>query len=204
MTIKDAYEVAGLVSTGGSPKWKDHVPKQDAVVVERLTAAGANLFGKTNVPLLSGDWQSYNEIFGVTNNPWDHTKTPGGSSGGAAAALAAGLTPLEVGSDIGGSIRIPAHFCGVYGHKPSYGLVPMRGHLPPPPGSLSENDSITVAGPMARSAADLELALSILAGPRSSEGKGWRLNLPPPRQQQLKDFRIALWPGDNFLSLIHI
>lgn len=198
MTIKDAYEVAGLVSTGGSPKWKDHVPKQDAVVVERLTAAGANLFGKTNVPLLSGDWQSYNEIFGVTNNPWDQTKTPGGSSGGAAAALAAGLTPLEVGSDIGGSIRIPAHFCGVYGHKPSYGLVPMRGHLPPPPGSLSENDSITVAGPMARSAADLELALSILAGPRSSEGKGWRLNLPPPRQQQLKDFRIALWPGDNF------
>ena len=198
MTVKDAYEAEGIVSTGGSPKWKDHVPQRNAEVVERLTAAGATVFGKTNVPNLSGDWQTYNEIFGVTNNPWDQTKTPGGSSGGAAAAVAAGLTPLEVGSDIGGSIRIPAHFCGIYGHKPSYGLIPMRGHLPPPPGSLSENDTITVAGPLARSAADLEIALSVLAGPRTSEGKGWQLNLPPARHQQIKDFRIAIWPDDGF------
>ncbi|MED5316915.1 MAG: amidase family protein, partial [Candidatus Neomarinimicrobiota bacterium] len=131
MTVKDAYEVEGIVTTGGSPKWKDHVPQRHAEVVERLTAAGAIVFGKTNVPYLSGDWQTYNEIFGITNNPWDHTKTPGGSSGGSAAAVAAGLTPLEVGSDIGGSVRIPAHFCGVYGHKPSYDLIPIRGHLPP-------------------------------------------------------------------------
>jgi amidase len=198
MTVKDAYEVEGIVSTGGSPKWKDHVPNRNAEVVERLTAAGANVFGKTNVPNLSGDWQTYNEIFGVTNNPWDQTKTPGGSSGGSAAAVAAGLTPLEVGSDIGGSIRIPAHFCGIYGHKPSYDLIPMRGHLPPPPGSLSENDTITVAGPLARNAADLEIALSVLAGPRTSERKGWQLNLPSARHQQLKDFRIALWPDDGF------
>jgi len=198
MTVKDAYEVAGIVTTGGSPKWKDHVPQQHAEVVDRLTNAGAIVFGKTNVPYLSGDWQTYNEIFGVTNNPWDYTKTPGGSSGGAAAAVSSGLTSLEVGSDIGGSIRIPAHFCGVYGHKPSYDLIPLRGHLPPPPGSLSENDTIAVAGPLARSAADLELALSVLAGPRSSEKKGWQLNLPPPRHQQLKDFRVAVWPGDGF------
>ena len=137
MTVKDAYEVEGIVTTGGSPKWKDHVPQRHAEVVQRLTVAGAIVFGKTNVPYLSGDWQTYNEIFGVTNNPWDYTKTPGGSSGGSAAAVAAGLTPLEVGSDIGGSVRIPAHFCGVYGHKPSYDLIPIRGHLPPPPGSLS-------------------------------------------------------------------
>ena len=198
MTVKDAYEVAGIVTTGGSPKWKDHVPQVNAEVVDRLTNAGAIVFGKTNVPYLSGDWQTYNEIFGVTNNPWDYTKTPGGSSGGSAAAVASGLTPLEVGSDIGGSIRIPAHFCGVYGHKPSYDLIPIRGHLPPPPGSLSENDTITVAGPLARSAADLELALSVLAGPRSSEGKGWQLNLPQARHQQLKDFRVAVWSGDGF------
>jgi len=198
MTVKDAYEVAGIVTTGGSPKWKDHVPQVNAEVVDRLTNAGAIVFGKTNVPYLSGDWQTYNEIFGVTNNPWDYTKTPGGSSGGSAAAVASGLTPLEVGSDIGGSIRIPAHFCGVYGHKPSYDLIPIRGHLPPPPGSLSENDTITVAGPLARSAADLELALSVLAGPRSSEEKGWQLNLPQARHQQLKDFRVAVWSGDSF------
>ena len=198
MTVKDAYEVAGIVTTGGSPKWKDHVPQVNAEVVDRLTNAGAIVFGKTNVPYLSGDWQTYNEIFGVTNNPWDYTKTPGGSSGGSAAAVSSGLTPLEVGSDIGGSIRIPAHFCGVYGHKPSYDLIPIRGHLPPPPGSLSENDTITVAGPLARSAADLELALSVLAGPRSSERKGWQLNLPQARHQQLKDFRVAVWSGDSF------
>lgn len=198
MTVKDAYEVEGMVTTGGSPKWKDHVPQANAEVVQRLTAAGAIVFGKTNVPYLSGDWQTYNEIFGVTNNPWDYTKTPGGSSGGSAAAIAGGLTPLEVGSDIGGSVRIPAHFCGVYGHKPSYDLIPIRGHLPPPPGSLSENDTISVAGPLARSAADLELALSVLAGPRISERKGWQLTLPQARHKQLKDFRVAVWPNDGF------
>ena len=130
MTVKDVWETEGLVTTSGAPELKDHVPRTDALAVGRLKAAGAIIFGKTNTPLYAGDFQTFNDVYGRTNNPWDTSRTVGGSSGGAAAAVAAGLTPLELGSDIGGSIRIPAHFNGVYGLKPSWGVVPSRGHIP--------------------------------------------------------------------------
>ena len=133
MTVKDAYEVEGIVSTGGNPAWKEHLPQKNAEAVQKLTDSGAIIFGKTNVPFLSADIQSFNDIYGVTNNPWDLTRTPGGSSGGSSAALASGMTPLELGSDIGGSIRIPAHFCGLFGHKPSLNIISEVGHMPPPP-----------------------------------------------------------------------
>ncbi len=156
MTIKDTYEVAGMPCTAGAPVYRDHRPQANAWAVQRLLDAGAIVYGKTNVPFMASDIQSYNAVYGTTNNPWDVLRTPGGSSGGAAAALACGLTPLELGSDIGGSIRIPAHFCGVYGHKSSHGIVSLRGHIPGPPGTLAEPD-LAVAGPLARSAQDLAL-----------------------------------------------
>ncbi|NVM46693.1 MAG: glutamyl-tRNA amidotransferase, partial [Candidatus Lokiarchaeota archaeon] len=131
-SIKDTIEIANVLTTAGSPELATHIPKKDAVVVERLLRAGAVIIGHTNVPLLAADLQSYNEIFGTTNNPWDHKLTPGGSTGGGAAAVAAGLSYLSIGSDIGGSIRIPSHFCGVFGHKPSLNVVPRHGHIPPP------------------------------------------------------------------------
>ena len=192
MTIKDAYEVAGLRSTGGAPEYADHVPTQHADAVERIEAAGGIVFGKTNVPYLSGDLQSFNAVYGTTNNPWDLTRGPGGSSGGAAAALAAGLTGLELGSDIGGSIRTPAHLCGVFGHKPSYGIVPKRGHIPGPPGVLASTD-LSVSGPLGRSAEDLTLLLDVVAGPSAQEATGWRLELPPPRAATPKGLRVAVW-----------
>ncbi|HEV7760491.1 MAG TPA: amidase family protein, partial [Acidimicrobiales bacterium] len=140
MTIKDAFETEGLVTTSGAPELGDHVPTTDAVAVARLKAAGAIVFGKTNLPIYAGDVQTYNEVYGRTNNPWALDRTAGGSSGGAAAAVAAGLTGLELGSDIGGSIRNPAHFCGVFGLKTTWGIVPGRGHIPGPPGTLSAAD----------------------------------------------------------------
>jgi amidase len=200
MTIKDAYEVIGMPATCGFPHLSKHVPQQDAAAVARLRAAGAVLFGKTNVPLAAADHQSYNPVYGTTNNPWDLKRTPGGSSGGAAAAVAAGLSPLELGSDIGGSIRCPSHFCGVYGHKSSYGLVPMRGHIPPPPGALSLA-SLGVGGPIARSAEDLELALDILAAPATTEVNAWSLRIPPSRHERLTDFRVALWADQKAYSV---
>jgi amidase len=190
MTVKESYDVAGLRTTWGFPLWKDNVATTDAVVVERLKRAGATIFGKSNVPLLLGDFQSYNEIYGVTGNPWDATRTPGGSSGGGAAALAAGMVALEAGSDIGGSVRNPPHFCGVYGHKSTYGVVPGRGHAPP--GITSASD-ISVVGPMARSAEDLLLEFEVIAGPDVLQAGGWKLDLPKPRQKSLKDFRVAVW-----------
>src|SRR5690625_494841 len=162
MTIKETFEIAGMATTAGATGLRDHVSSETATAVQRLLDAGAIVYGKTNVPLYAGDLQSYNEIYGTTNNPWNLERTPGGSSGGAAAALAAGLTPLELGSDIGGSIRTPAHFCGVFGLKTSYGIIPSRGHIPGPPGSLSRPD-LGVMGPMARNTDDLELAFDILA-----------------------------------------
>ena len=195
ITIKDSFETAGLRTTSGAPVLSGHVPKTDATAVQRLVAAGAVVFGKTNLPMFAMDLQSYNPVFGITHNPWDITRSPGGSSGGAAAALAAGLTGLELGSDIGGSIRGPAHFCGVYGHKPSHGIVPLRGHIPGPPGSLTEFD-ISVAGPMARSADDLALALDVLAGPAADRATAWRLQLPPARHDSLRGFRVAAWLDD--------
>ncbi len=195
-TIKDAFETKSLVTTGGAPEWRKHVPDRDADAVARLRQAGAVIFGKTNVPLYSGDWQSFNEFYGRTNNPWDLEKTPGGSSGGAVAALAAGMTGGDIGSDIGGSIRLPAHFTGLFGHKPSFGLVSPRGHIPGPPGRLSTGD-LSVAGPLGRSAADLDLVLSVLVAPRP-EDRATRLELPEPRFSKPQDLRVAVCADDPF------
>ncbi len=192
ITIKDSYETAGLKTTCGAPIWRDHVPNTNADSVQRLINAGAVIIGKTNTPIFAGDVQTFNELFGTTNNPWDAARTPGGSSGGAAAAVAAGFSPFELGSDIGGSIRTPAHFCGIYGHKPSYGLISSRGHVPGPPGTLAASD-LSVAGPLARNADDLGLLLGILAGPNPADSVAWRLDLPPSRHTQLKSFRVAVW-----------
>ncbi len=197
MTVKECFDVEGLPTTAGSPALKANAAVRHADAVQRLTDAGAIIFGKTNVPLFAGDLQSYNEVYGTTNNPWNTACGPGGSSGGSAAALAAGLTPLELGSDIGGSIRNPAHFCGVYGHKPSYGLISLRGHVPGPPNSLLQVD-IAVAGPLARSAEDLDLALAITAGPDEFNAPAWKVSLPRPRHRRLKDYRIAACADDPF------
>jgi amidase len=191
MTVKDVWETEGLVTTSGAPELARHVPRTDALAVGRLKRAGAIIFGKTNTPLYAGDMQTFNDVYGRTSNPWDVTRTPGGSSGGAAAALAAGLTPLELGSDIGGSIRNPAHFTGVYGLKPSWGVVPVRGHIPGPPGSLVTPE-VGVAGPMARSVADLRTALGVLAGPLPEDAAAWRLELDPgPDPGAVSALRIA-------------
>jgi amidase len=195
ITVKDTFELAGVRTTSGSPLLSAHVPATDAVGVARLADQGAVIFGKTNTPLFAGDAQTYNAVFGTTNNPWDTTRTPGGSSGGSAAAVAAGLTPLDLGSDIAGSVRIPSHYCGVYGHKPSYGIIPLRGHIPGPPGTLAEYDLATI-GPIARTPDDLELALDILAGPDADRAVGWRLELPPPRRATLREYRVAAWLDD--------
>jgi len=154
MTVKEQFNIAGLPTTWGNPKFKDWGAEADALVVQRLKSAGAVILGKTNVPIALGDWQSYNEVYGTTNNPWDLDRTPGGSSGGAAAALAAGFVPIELGSDIGGSLRAPAHFCGVFSHKPSLDLVPQRGAGPPQTPASPVRGDLAVIGPMARSAAD--------------------------------------------------
>jgi amidase len=193
MTVKEQFNVAGLPTTWADPKFKDWRPDADALAVARLKAAGAIIIGKTNVPLRLIDWQSYNEVYGTTNNPWDFGRTPGGSSGGAAAALAAGFVPLELGSDIGGSLRAPAHFCGVFAHKPSLDLVPQRGAGPPQTPAIPVRGDLAVAGPMTRSAADLALELEVLAGPDElSDGIGYKLALPPPRHEKLQDFRVLV------------
>jgi amidase len=185
----------GLPCTSGAPELAKHVPQTNADAAQRLLGAGAIVFGKTNLPLYAGDFQSYNAVYGTTNNPWDVTRGPGGSSGGSAAALAAGLTGFELGSDIGGSIRNPAHYCGVYGLKTTHGVVPIRGHIPGPPGALAEGD-LGVAGPMGRSAADLALGLDVLAGPDANDATAWRLALPPPRALRLADARVGVWLED--------
>jgi amidase len=186
MTVKETFDWQGTPSTWGDPAMENNLAKSDAAVVQKLTSAGALLYGKTNVPLHLADWQSFNAIYGTTHNPWDLTRTPGGSSGGAAAALATGMSALEVGSDIGSSIRNPAHYCGVFGHKPTYGVVPYRGHSMP--GSVALTD-ITVAGPMARSAKDLTAMMKLLVG---SEERGISFKLPKPFQTTFKDFRVAV------------
>ena len=193
MTIKESYDVVGLPTTWGVPELKDNYPARNALAVDRFLGAGVVLFGKTNVPLYLADWQSFNAIHGTANNPWDVTRTPGGSSGGAAAALAAGLTGIGAGSDIGPSIRNPAHYCGVYGHKPTYGIAPPRGQALP--GRLAPSD-ISVIGPMGRSAEDLELGLAAMAGPDEIDGAGWRLALPTPRRKALRQYKVAVMLTD--------
>ncbi len=197
MTIKDSWETEGLRTTAGAQEYEDHVPKTDAAPVARLKAAGAIVFGKTNLPAYAADIQTDNPLFGKTHNPWDATRTAGGSSGGAAAALATRMTPLELGSDLAGSIRVPAAMCGVYGHKPSFRTIPMAGHVPGPPGTLSEAD-LAVAGPLARSAQDLMLAMDVLAGPSEREAAAWSMKLPKARHKALKDYRVACWLDDPY------
>jgi amidase len=193
MTVKEMFGVAGLPTTWGNPKFRDWKPPADSLVITRLKDAGAVILGKTNVPFMLRDWQSYNEIYGTTNNPWDLGRTPGGSSGGAAAALAAGFVALELGSDIGGSLRCPAHFCGVFAHKPSLDLVPLRGAGPPGVPALPVRGGLAVAGPMARSAADLALELGVIAGPDElNEGVGYKLALPAARHRDLPSFRVLV------------
>lgn len=195
MTVKDTYEVVGMPCTAGASALAKYEPKKHAFAVDKLLGAGAIVFGKTNVPRYASDIQSYNAVYGTTNNPWDPARTPGGSSGGSAAALAAGLTPVELGSDIAGSIRTPAHFCGVYGHKPTYGTISMRGHVPGPPGTLQE-PALACAGPLARSAEDLTLLLDVLVGPGPGQGPYWSLDLPAATQERLSDFKILWWMDD--------
>lgn len=193
MTVKESFHVAGLPITWGIPPFRDVVSDTDALAVARVKDAGAVLLGKTNVPFSLGDYQSFNAIYGTTNNPWDPQRTPGGSSGGSAAALAAGYGALSLGTDIGGSLGVPAHYCGVYSHKPTLGLVPGRGHTPPDvPVTPTEND-LAVIGPMARTAADLALLLGVLAGPDElADGPAYRLALPEPRHAALADYRVLV------------
>ena len=200
VTIKESYNVAGLPTTWGISTARDFVSQEDALAVARLKGAGAVILGKTNVPLGLGDWQSYNDIHGVTNNPWDKTRTPGGSSGGSSAALAAGFGPLSLGSDIGGSLRVPAHFCGVCAHKPTHGLVASRGHTPPGLPAWPGTVDLAVIGPMARSVDDLMLALDLIAGPdEAAEGRAYRLSLPPARREKLAEFRVLIITEHPFL-----
>jgi amidase len=195
MTVKESYNLAGTPTTWGNPDWRGNVADTDAVAVQKLKGAGAIVFGKTNVPLALADFQSYNEVYGTTNNPYDLGCTPGGSSGGSAAALAAGLTALEMGSDIGGSIRNPAHFCGVFGHKPTWGLLNMRGHSGP--GDSRSAPDISVIGPLARSASDLETVVRTLAGPDEIMAQGYRLELPE-LERGLTGLKVAVWADDPF------
>ncbi len=193
MTVKESTMVAGLPQSAGIPPLAAHVPTTDGPIARSLAAAGAGLLGKTNIPVALSDWQADSPVYGRTFNPWDHSRTPGGSTGGGAAALAAGLTPLEIGSDIGGSIRVPAAYCGVYGHRPSETAVPRAGAFPfadaPNPAAV-----MGVQGPLARSATDLELLFDVIAGPEDGESTGFRQVLPPARCERLADFRVAVMP----------
>src|SRR3954447_21285732 len=193
LTVKESYNIAGLPTTWGFPPQKDFKPAEDALSIARVKGAGGVILGKTNVPVGLADWQSYNEIYGTTTNPFDLGRTPGGSSGGSSAALAAGYGPLSLGSDIGGSLRVPAFHCGVYAHKPTFNLVALRGHTPPPFPAIPLERDMAVIGPMARSAADLSLLLDVIAGPDPLDaGVAYKLALPPPRHDQLKDFRVLV------------
>ena len=194
MTVKDCFNVAGLHTTWGNPAFKDYVADWDATVVRRLQQAGAIIIGKTNVALMLADYgQTANDLYGTTSNPWDAGRTPGGSSGGSAAAVSAGLTFLEFGSDLVGSIRIPASFCGVYGLRPSSGVIPLTGFQPPgPPAPRSEMTYLSAAGPLGRSAGDLRTALAVTGGPEHEAGKACSWRLPPPRQATLAGFRVGV------------
>lgn len=188
-SVKESFDLTGAPTTWGVPEFRDNIASSDSHIVQRYRAAGANVFAKTNVPFMLSDWQSFNEIYGTCNNPWDQTRSPGGSSGGTAAALAAGFTGLDAGSDIGASIRNPAHYCGIYGHKPTFDIVSGRGQALP--GDMGGTD-IAVVGPMARSAQDLKLAMGLLAGSDGPKARGWSLNLPASRKTALKDYKVSV------------
>jgi amidase len=196
LSIKDSFAVAGMPTACGAEELADYMPEEDALAVARLRAAGAVIFAKSNVPRLTGDFQTSNALFGATSNPYDLSRSPGGSSGGAAASVAAGFCAFELGSDLGGSIRWPAHGCGLFGLKTSWSLVPMSGHIPPLPSiKLKSPPDLGVAGPLARSAQDLDLALSVIAGPVNATGPAF---LPKPRRRAPKDWRVALWLDPGF------
>ncbi|MGW5221305.1 amidase [Nocardia sp. NPDC004085] len=193
VTVKECYNITGLPTTWGMPEHRNYLPAEDALQVSRLEAAGAVVLGKTNVPLGLQDIQSFNEIYGTTNNPWDHGRTSGGSSGGSAAALASGFGALSIGSDLAGSLRTPAHFCGVYAHKPTLGLAAPRGMVPPSAPALPVDLDMAVVGPMARTARDLTLLLDVMAGPDPlTRGVAFDLALPPARHERLCDFRVLV------------
>jgi amidase len=200
ITIKDAIATEGLRTTAGATVLRDHVPNADAPAVAALKAAGAIVFGKTNLPEWSGDWQSTNEMFGTTNNPWALDRTPGGSSGGAAAAVACGMTSFELGTDIGGSVRVPSAFCGVFGHKPSFGIIPTLGYLDEPNGGATESD-VNTFGPIARSADDLRMLLDVLAGPTPDRAVAWRLDLPDEPRTSLRGVRVAAWIDEPAMEI---
>jgi amidase len=196
-TIKDALATAGVRTTGGSPAFADHVPARDATNVARDFAAGAIMLGKTNLPVNSADWQSFNPIFGTANNPYDLKRTPGGSTGGDAAAVAAGLAYFALGGDFGGSIRIPADFCGLYGHKGTLNIVPAAGYIPPAPGTPTVLPEIAVQGPLTRTAGDLRALLEVMVGPEGDDAKAYRVHLPAPRGVRLSDYRIGFVLDDS-------
>jgi amidase len=192
IVIKDTFDIAGVPNTVGIRQLAQNRPATDSEVVRRLRAAGAIVLGNTNVPLFLNDWQSYNQLYGTTNNPWDTTRTAGGSSGGSTAALAAGLAFLSPGTDRSGSLRVPAHFCGVYGHKPSHNVVPLRGWVPSPPnGPPPLPEPLAVAGPLARTASDLLLAMHVLGGPEGTDALAYRWSMPAPRRTRLRDYRVG-------------
>ena len=189
MTVKESFDFAGHPTTWGLQELRDAPVSRNALAVDRLLKAGANIFGKSNVPTLLADWETDNPVYGKTVNPWNPERTPGGSSGGAAAALASGLTGLEIGSDIGGSIRNPAHYCGVYGHKPTWGICSAAGHALP---GVHHPADLSVIGPLARSAEDLELAFRIILGPEQIDAAGWKVALPRPERTALRGWRVAV------------
>ena len=189
-TVKDLADTAGIRTTSGSLRFKDHVPTEDDAIVARLRRSGAVILGKTNTPEFGNDYQTYNEVFGTTRNPWNPERTSGGSSGGCAAALASGLTYLSIGSDMGGSIRCPAHFCGVYGHRPTLNVIPRGQH-----GSI-EGSPISTDGPLARSAPDLRLAMELLGGPAGELSLAYRWTIPPPRRARLREYRLGAMLDD--------
>ena len=195
MTFKESFDLEGTPTTRGNPELKNNIADNDAVAVTKLKEAGAVVFGKSNVPLALADFQSYNEVYGTTNNPYNLERTPGGSSGGSAAALAAGLTGLEAGSDIGGSIRNPAHYCGVFGHKATHNLLWTKGHSAV--GQPRTKPDITVIGPLARSATDLDTAVRAMSGPDEIMARGYQLNLPEFGDRRLSDLKIAVWSDDE-------
>jgi amidase len=191
MTLKDTFDVVGMPSTWGVPELKDNYPAKNAPAVEKFLDAGAVVFGKTNIAAYHVGWVTKNDVYGTTSNPWDLSRSPGGSAGGAAAALAAGLTSLEIGVDFGGGVRNIAHYCGIWSHKPTYGVTNLMGSVLPGIGSKPD---MAVIGPIARSPADLKLALSIMIGPHPDDAIAWRIELPPPRREGVAGLRVAVLP----------
>ncbi len=193
-TLKDAHATAGVRTTVGFPPLADQVPDEDGTIAARLKAAGGILLGKTNVPTLLGDYQTDNPLFGRTNNPWDTARTPGGSSGGAAAALAAGMTPFDIATDLSGSLRIPAHFCGLFGLKPTEGRIPMTGVVPDPRGTPRSVRIMSCSGPMARTVGDLGLLYELLAGPDGRDTEVPPVPVCASPTVELRQLRIAYAP----------